>query len=78
VPPSRRRCWIRASACWPCHDLATPLRSKGLPFPNSAASSSVQPPSKAAAVPQQTTWRSTWLCLQDLHLHRSRPRTRIA
>jgi len=60
------------------HDLGnTPAASKGLPFAEQVPHlRGVQPPA-AAAVPQGTQrWRSTWLCLQDLHLTEP-DRTRI-
>jgi len=70
VPPSRRRCLDRASAWLAVHDLGNTLRSKAARFPNSAASSRCATPAGRRGA-QHQTMALQWLCLQDLHLHRS-------
>jgi len=59
----------------PCNDWATPVAAKPCPFRNSAASSRCATPAGRPRC-SGTTMALTWLCLQDLHLHRSR-QTRI-
>jgi len=79
-PPSRGRCWIRASACWPCMIWATPLRKpKGLPFPEQCTGIfEVCTPSKAgAAVLRHPRWRSHGLCLCRISIYTEAARTRI-